>query len=162
MSNSATPASLVQSRSTNAASGSSAGAGGAESIQYSSPTSDWTGLVVLNKGGSGTATVYRDQSAPTGASVEINGGAASTNNRDVNLALAASDAQTGLMDMRISVDGVFDTETWVPYSTSGAATVPDGRRHEDCHRPVPQQRRGDQHRQRHDRPGAHEAGLRRR
>ena len=51
---------------------------------------------------------------------------ATTNNRDVNLALAASDAQTGLMDMRISVDGVFDSETWEPYATSRNATLPDG------------------------------------
>ena len=126
VSNSATPSSLVQPRSSNAATGSSAGAGGAESIQYSAPVSDWTALVVLNRGGSGNATVYRDQSAPTGASVEINGGAATTTNRDVNLALAATDGQTGMMDMRISVDGVFDSETWEPYSTSGTATLPEG------------------------------------
>ncbi len=125
-SDSATASTFVQSRGTAVAVGSSGGAGAAEALQYSVATGDWTGIVLLNKGGSGTATIYRDQSAPTGASVEINGGAASTNNRDVNLALAASDAQTGMMDMRISVDGVFDTETWQPYSTSGSATVPTG------------------------------------
>ena len=122
----ATASTFVQGRFSAAAGSDSGGAGVAESYTFTPGFTGWSGLVLLNKGGSGTATIYRDQSAPAGASVEINGGAASTNNRDVNLALSASDPQTAMMDMRISVDGVFDTETWVPYSTSGSATVPAG------------------------------------
>ena len=116
------------------------GAGGVESLVYTPTSSTWHGFVLVNKGGSGGVTVYRDQTAPTGSSVSIDGGAANTEDTSVNLSLAANDAQTGVMDMRISVDGTLDSETFEPYATSKAVTLPGGSRHQDRHRRVPQQR----------------------
>ena len=125
-STSGTPATYVQGRPAAVASSASGGLGAPEAIQYTVPETDWTGLVLLNKSGSGTATVYRDQSAPTGASVVIDSGAATTYDRQVDLGLSAADSQTGIMDMRVSVDGTFDTETFEPYATSKSVTLPTG------------------------------------
>ena len=46
--------------------------------------------------------------------VVINGGAATTGSRTVNLSLASADAQTGIDGMQVSVDGVVDTEPVQP------------------------------------------------
>lgn len=123
MASDAGSSSWVRPRNTAVAGSSAAGAGGAEQFSYTAPASGWYGLVVLNKQGSGTYTVTRDDSAPTG-SVLINGGAASTNRRWVSLALAASDPQSGVTAMRVSTDGALDTEAWTSYATTQAAWLP--------------------------------------
>ena len=115
----------VQGRPSAVASSSGNGPGAAESFAHTSPVTQFNGLVLINRAGSGNYTLYRDTSAPSG-SVTINNGDATTTSQNVTLSLPASDAQTGMMDMRISVDGVFDTEAWVPYSTTGTAALPGG------------------------------------
>ena len=118
-------ATYVQGRGSAVASSYGNGAGVAESFVHTSPVTQYNGLVLINRAGSGNYTLYRDSSAPT-SSVTINNGDATTTSRNVTLSLPASDAQTGMMDMRISVDGVFDTEPWQNYASSGTATLPDG------------------------------------
>ncbi len=61
---------------------------------------------------------------PTG-SISIDGGASETSHTAASLALSANDAN-GVTSMRLSTDGVFDTEAWEPYATSGTATLPGG------------------------------------
>ena len=119
------PGTYVQGRASAVASSSSAGPGGAEAFSHTAPASQWNGLVLINRAGSGAYTLYRDTSAPSG-SVTINNGDATTTSQNVTLSLPASDGQTGMMDMRISVDGAFDSEPWVPYSANGTATLPGG------------------------------------
>ncbi len=58
-----------------------------------------------------------DKIAPTG-SVTINGGAATTRNSVVALGLSATDDSGWIAQMRISNDGVFDTEPWENYAES--------------------------------------------
>ena len=105
--------------------GSSFGPGLPETLSYTSSISQWGGLVITNRAGSGEYTVYRDTTAPTG-SVVINGGAASTTSRNVTLALTAADAQTGIHGMKISTDGSLDTEPVQPFSATRAITLPAG------------------------------------
>ncbi len=119
-------ATWVQRRSDATAAADSGGAGAAEALTVTPTASSWGSTVLLNKGGSGAVTVYRDTSAPTGSSVVINGGDANTTSQNVNLALSATDSQTGMMDMRISVDGTLDSETFEPYAASKAVTLPAG------------------------------------
>ena len=95
-STSGSPSSYVQGRASAVASSSRFGAnGGNEFVNWVSPASQYEGLVLLNKAGSGNYIVYKDASGPTG-SVSINNGAASTNTRNVTLNLSASDAETGV------------------------------------------------------------------
>ena len=105
--------------------GSSFGPGLPETLSYTSSISQWGGLVITNRAGSGEYTVYRDTTAPTG-SVVINGGAASTTSRNVTLALTAADAQTGIQGVKISTDGSLDTEPVQPFSATRAITLPAG------------------------------------
>ncbi len=119
------PGTYVQGRGAAVAASSSAGPGGAEAFSHTAPASQYDGLVLINRAGSGAYTLYRDTSAPSG-SVTINNGDATTTSQNVTLSLPASDGQTGMMDMRISVDGAFDSEPWVPYSANGTATLPGG------------------------------------
>lgn len=65
----------------------------------------------------GPIKVIKDSVAPTG-SIVINGGAEYTTSTSVILSLSCSDSGTGCDDMRISNDGVFDTELWEPFSSS--------------------------------------------
>ena len=122
-----TASTWVQPRGSNVAAADSGGAGGAEAFTYTPAADDapWHAFVVVNKSGSGTVTIYRDQSAPTG-SVSINNGAATTTSANVTLSLPATDAQTGVMDMRISVDGTLDTEAFEPYAATKSVTLPAG------------------------------------
>ena len=120
-----TPTTYVQGRGSSVAGSSSAGAGSAEGFSYTSSASQYDGLVLLNRAGSGSYTLYRDTSAPNG-SVTINNGDATTTSQDVTLSLPASDAQTGMMDMRVSVDGTLDSEPWQPYAASPSVTLPAG------------------------------------
>jgi hypothetical protein len=59
----ATSSTWIRSRANAAAAASGAGPGGAELIGYTAPTSGWYGLVLVNKGGSGTYSVNRTQGA---------------------------------------------------------------------------------------------------
>jgi hypothetical protein len=118
-------ATWVQGRPSAVASADSSGAGGSEAFSYTPAFSEFYGLVILNNSGSGNYNLYVDTTAPTG-SVVINGGATYTNSTSVSLGLSASDAQTGVEAMRISTDGVMDTEPFVAYSGSAGATLPAG------------------------------------
>jgi hypothetical protein len=78
-------------------------------------------------GNVGTATqrtITLDATAPEAASVVINGGDAFAASTSVTLTLTA----TGATEMQIAVDGVPDTEPFVAFATSAAATLlaPDG------------------------------------
>lgn len=121
-----TAAGAVQRRSESLTSSSGGGAGAPEALSYSSPDSDWTGLVVLNKGGSGTYTIYRDTAGPSAPSVVIDGGNSTTYDTSVDLTLSATAGATPVTEMQISTDGVFDSEAWVPYATSRTVTLPAG------------------------------------
>ena len=61
--------------------------------------------------------VWPDLLPPTGT-ITINGGAAYTNSATVTLSLPATDDSGTVAQMRISNDGVFDTEPWQPYAAS--------------------------------------------
>ena len=76
--------------------------------------------VETSPGPSGTAWTL-DVTPPTG-SILINDGAAYTNTTSVLLALSASDAGSGVADMRFSNDGA-DWSGWEPYDTSKAWTL---------------------------------------
>ena len=97
-----------------------------EAFSFTETASQWDGLVVTNKSDSaGSYTVYRDTTAPSG-SVAINNGAARTNRATVTLNLPATDADTGVFQMRISTDGTLDGEPWVTYAASRTVTLPGG------------------------------------
>jgi hypothetical protein len=115
----------VQGRAWAVETGSATGLGGAEAVSHTSSIGETAGLVLLNKEGSGAVTIYRDTTAPTG-SVTINGGAASTTSQTVTLTLSATDAQTGVDGMQISVDGVIDTEPVQPFATTKTVALPAG------------------------------------
>ena len=121
----ASSATWVRPRSSAVALSSSTGAGGSEQIVYTPAFTEWHGLVVLNKSGSGTYTVFEDTTAPS-ASVSINGGAAFAKSTAATLSLASSDAETGVTEMRISTDGSMDSEPYVPFSASAPVTLPAG------------------------------------
>jgi hypothetical protein len=71
-------------------------------------------------------TFKKDSEAPVGVSISINGGAQYTNNASVSLSISATDATSGIYQMRISNDGVFDTELWESYSSSKLWTLSNG------------------------------------
>lgn len=103
-----------------------AGGGSPEALAYTrSLPGNWSAIVVTQTGGEGTATLYVDESAPVG-SVSIDAGAAATTSRSVMLSLSASDAQTGVKGVRVSTDGVLDTEPELAYSPLKSATLPAG------------------------------------
>ena len=66
-----------------------------------------------------------DTTSPTG-SVVINGGAVYTTTQTVTLALSAADDSGIVWEMRISNDGVFDTEAWEAYAASKIWTLGAG------------------------------------
>jgi len=71
----------------------------------------------------GETTVYTiDNTAPTGTSVIIKGGDSYTTSADVTLTLAATDAWAPIK-MKISNDGVFDSEVWEDFSSSKSWTL---------------------------------------
>ncbi|KAA1420235.1 hypothetical protein F0U44_07390 [Nocardioides humilatus] len=107
------------------------GVGSREFVQYSLAASDWTGVIVLNQSGTaGNYTLYRDTASPTSPAVQIDGGNAQSYDTTVDLALSASPTNgagnTPVVQMQISTDGVFDTEPWVDYATTGTASAPAG------------------------------------
>jgi hypothetical protein len=125
-SDSANSSTWYQGRSTAVASADSAGAGSAEIMNFQSTENDWFGLVVWNNGASSTTTfyLYTDTTAPTG-SISINSGAAATKSTSVTLTLSASDAETGVYQMRFSSDGSA-WSAWEAYGTSKSWTLPAG------------------------------------
>ncbi|MGH9244371.1 MAG: CARDB domain-containing protein [Acidimicrobiales bacterium] len=119
----ATSATWTRNRSEALASATGNGPGHDEALSFTPSASDWHGLVLINKAGSGGYTLHVDTSAPTG-SVVIAGGAATTRSANVTLTHNAADANTGVEAMRVSTDGALDTEPFVPYSASQAVTLP--------------------------------------
>ncbi|KAA1420237.1 calcium-binding protein [Nocardioides humilatus] len=120
-------AGATQRRSEAIASSFAGGTGVAEQVTYNLADSDWTGIVLTNASGTaGSYTIYRDNAAPSGGSVSVDGGNAQTYDTTVDLALGVTAANTPVTEMQISTDGVFDSEPWVAYSTTGTATLPAG------------------------------------
>lgn len=119
----ATAATWVRGRFDAVATSSSGGAGATEQLLYTPAASDTFGFVLVNGAGSGSYTLYVDTSAPTGT-LQINDGAAKTRDRLVDLAHLVSDPQTGLDQMRVSIDGVMDSEPWVPFAATSTVTLP--------------------------------------
>ncbi len=83
-------------------------------------------VVQNNNGGSGSYTLYRDSSAPTGT-ISVNSGAAYTKSANVTLNLSATNPTAGdpVMDMRFSTDGI-TYGSWVHYAASAPYTLPSG------------------------------------
>ncbi len=122
-----TAAGSVQGRSDAIASSTSGGVGAAETIHYLSPDTDWNGIVLLNKSNTfGGYTILRDNAPPGGASVQIDGGNATTYDTTVALSTSATAAHLPVSQMQISTDGTLDSEPWIPYNTSATVTVPAG------------------------------------
>jgi hypothetical protein len=122
----AQPASFVTSRTGAAAISNGGGFGGEEAFSYTESASQWDGLIVTNKGGSGSYTVFRDTTAPTGSVLIGAGDPPRTQLRHVTLQTAATDGQTGVYQMRVAVDGVLDTEPWQAYATTLPVILPAG------------------------------------
>lgn len=121
----ATASTWTQGRQSALRSSIAAGQGLPESFSLNPFVGDTMGLVLANKAGSGTYTLYRDTTAPTG-SISIAGGAAVARSTSVSLTLTASDLQTGVSKVRISTDGTLDTEAFVAMSPSTSITLPSG------------------------------------
>jgi thermitase len=66
-----------------------------------------------------------DKTAPTG-SLQINKGDSHTNRAAVTLTLTATDATSGIHQVRYSNDGEWDTETWETFDATKAWTLPYG------------------------------------
>ena len=109
--------------------GASGGAGVDETITFTPSTSGWYGFVVLNKSGSSSifapTRVFWDTTAPVG-SITINNNAVQTNTPDVVVTNNVTDGQSGLAQMRHSVDGVLDTEPWVAFASTTPLTLTAG------------------------------------
>ncbi|MDQ1521344.1 MAG: hypothetical protein QOI55_2417, partial [Actinomycetota bacterium] len=125
-SDSANAATFVRSRGSSVAATDAAGFGGAEAFSYTDTASQYDGLIVTNKGGAGSYTVYRDTTAPTGSVVIGAGNPSKTAFRNVTLQTSATDAETGVLQMRVAADGVLDSEPWEPYAATKAITLPAG------------------------------------
>ena len=122
----ATSSTWYQSRGQYVAYADAAGAGGDEYMNYQISTTDRLGLVVWNNSSTSNTTfyLYTDTSAPTG-SILVNGGATYANSTSVTLNLSASDAQTGIAEMRFSNIGE-PWSSWEPYASSKSWTLPAG------------------------------------
>jgi hypothetical protein len=98
-------------------------------VQYDTGTdpTQFDALLALNtNGGQGDYTIYRDTASPSGT-IKLDGGAKSTNNTHLTLALHATNPTAGdpVSDMAFSVNGgAFGA--WRPYATSANVTVPTG------------------------------------
>ncbi len=71
-------------------------------------------------------SIIRDTTAPTAGSVIINGGAATTTSLDVTLTISATDAGSGVTQMRISKDGGVTWFAWENYATTRNVTLLTG------------------------------------
>ena len=98
-------------------------------VQYDTGTdpTQFDALLALNtNGGQGDYTIYRDTASPSGM-IRLDGGAKSTNSKQLTLALHATNPTAGdpVSDMAFSVNGgAFGA--WQPYATSANVTVPTG------------------------------------
>ena len=72
-----------------------------------------------------TETLKIDKTAPSG-SVIINNGATYTNSTSVTLTLTAADTTSGVNQIRLSNDGVWDTKPWETSSSTKAWTLATG------------------------------------
>lgn len=72
-----------------------------------------------------TKVTLNMDTAPVG-SVSINGGAAYTKSSSVTLTLPATDNSGVVSQMRITNDGVFDTESWQAYTATKSWILPPG------------------------------------
>ncbi len=83
-------------------------------------------VVQNNNGGSGSYTLYRDSSPPSGT-ISINSGAAYTKSASVTLNLSATNPTPGdpVLDMRFSSDGT-TYGPWVHYAASAPYTLATG------------------------------------
>ncbi len=79
---------------------------------------------VGNVSSSATDSIVLDLTAPSG-SVVVNGDAAWTSTTSVTLSTSASDALSGVTDMRFSNDGV-SWGAWIPYAAAAGWTLPSG------------------------------------
>ena len=70
-------------------------------------------------------TILLDTLPPTG-SIIINGGATYSNSTSVTLGLVASDATSGVSQVRFSNDGVWDSESWESFAATKSWTLTSG------------------------------------
>ena len=126
-SNAANSSTYYQRRSQSVANANSYGAGGAESLNYLPGASDWMGVVAYNNGSTVDTPfyLYVDTSAPTG-SFSINNGANYTNTTAVTLNMAGDDGQTGLFQMRYSLDLGSTWSAWEAYASARSVTLSTG------------------------------------
>jgi hypothetical protein len=120
------PATLYRPRSQAAVVADASGAGGSEFMNYLPSAGDWAGIAVWNNGATGSTQyfLYTDVSAPTG-SVSINGGNAYVNSLAVTLTTPATDADTGVAEMRFSNDGSA-WSAWEPKAATKSWTLTAG------------------------------------
>ena len=85
----------------------------------------WSVDLLGNQESHHTIQIKLDKTAPTG-SVQINGGATYATSSNVTLTLNATDATSGVAQVRFSNDAVWDTETWEAHVTSRAWTLLSG------------------------------------
>ena len=104
----------------------------ANSVQYALPGGDGLKRVYVKfiDGAGNVSTpvssaITLDTAAPTGGTIVINGGAPRTNSLTVSLALSASDATSGMAQMRFSNDDV-SYGTPAAYATTAAYSLPGG------------------------------------
>ena len=71
------------------------------------------------------SSIKLDKTAPSG-SMKINDDALYSNSTTVTLTITAQDALSGLLQIRFSNDGTWDTETWQSYSSSRSWTLSSG------------------------------------
>ena len=97
-----------------------------EFFQHTASTSGYHGLVVWNEGATSNTnfTVYRDTDPPS-CSIAINNGDAYATNSSVTLNLSASDAQTGVWQMRFQDFGG-SWSSWTDYASTYPWTLPEG------------------------------------
>lgn len=82
---------------------------------------------VGNWSGVSSDGILVDTTAPVSGSIQVQGGASSTNVRDVTLTLSASDGSgTGVTQARLSNTADFAASSLVPYATSVPWTLPAG------------------------------------
>ncbi|RJQ56029.1 MAG: hypothetical protein C4521_01550, partial [Actinobacteria bacterium] len=79
---------------------------------------------------SGATLILSDEivldTTPPSGSILINSGEARTSTTSVMLTLAADDPLSGVSLMRVSDDGVFDTEDWEPFAAQRSFTLTEG------------------------------------
>jgi len=90
---------------------------------------NWVNVQVRDRAGNvrlAYASIVLDTVSPT-VSFQVNGGAALTKSRTVNLAITASDATSGVADMRFAINGQSEDKfsAWEPLSATKTLTLPN-------------------------------------